>query len=154
MSIYVNPKFRIKRSADQQEMMQKLQSGNYKIFDSYRDILVLSAVVGFINDKFTPIEKPASDGVLMQFFTERDYDLIDLMAYAFTKDQSVVKTDNKYDIFSSFANAGFPIVLDVLHIVNETVIDQTKQESLLTQLYACLLSNQFKQTVTDDELFV
>ena len=48
MSFYVNLKYRIKRSADQQAMMQKLINGN-KVFNAYRDILVLSAVVGYVN---------------------------------------------------------------------------------------------------------
>ena len=45
MSFYVNTKYRIRRAAEQQEMMQKLLSGN-KVFNAYRDILVLSAVIG------------------------------------------------------------------------------------------------------------
>lgn len=62
-------------------MMQKLLAGN-KVFNAYRDILVLSAVIGYSNKAYKPVDKPASDGVLMQFFTETDYDLMDLIAYA------------------------------------------------------------------------
>lgn len=92
MSFYVNPKYRIKRSADQHEMMQKLLSGN-KVFNAYRDILVLSAVVGYTNNAFVPVTKAASDAVLMQFFTETDYDLMDLLAYAHAKEQAILKED-------------------------------------------------------------
>ena len=153
MSIYINTKVRIKRSADQQEMMQKLMSGN-KVFDAYRDILVLSAVIGFNNKAYKPIEKQASDGVLMQFFTETDYDLMDLIAYAHTNEQSILKSDNKYEIFSTYANGGFPILLQQLDIDTSTDIDANKQESLLVKLASILMSNQVVLQSVEEGLFI
>ncbi|MDP4085090.1 MAG: hypothetical protein Q8934_10820 [Bacillota bacterium] len=153
MSIYVNTKIRIKRNALQHEMMQKLTNG-FKIFDSYRDILVLSAVIGYVNEKYVPIEKAASDGVLMQFFTESDYDLMDLIAYAYKKEQSILKSDEKYEIFSAYANGGFPILLNSLQITSETTIDSTQQENILTKIYAKLLSNQFNVESAENDLFI
>ena len=111
MSFYVNSKYRIRRAAEQQEMMQKLLAGN-KVFNAYRDILVLSAVIGYSNKAYKPVDKPASDGVLMQFFTETDYDLMDLIAYAHTKEQAILKEDGKYEIFEAYAHGGFPIRFD------------------------------------------
>lgn len=69
MSIYVNNVYRIKRSASQQEKMQKIIRAN--IFESYKDILMISAVIGYNEKRYIPIEKAASDGVLMSFFTQR-----------------------------------------------------------------------------------
>lgn len=153
MSIYVNPKIRIKRNASQQDMMQKLTSG-FKIFDSYRDILVLSAIIGYLNKQYVPVEKPASDGVLMQFFSENDYDLMDLIAYAHTKEQSVLKKDDKYEIFAAYANGGFPILLQVLEIGPDTEIDELLQEDILKKLHAKLLSKQVISKSITDELFI
>jgi dnd system-associated protein 4 len=153
MSVYVNPKFRIKRNAIHQEMMQKLTSG-FKIFEGYRDILVLSAVIGSVNSSYVPIKKVASDGVLMQFFNENDYDLIDLIAYSHEKDQSILKSDEKYEIFSSYANGGFPILLDVLNITQDTNIDEAMREKILTKIYASLLSNQFKVDSAANDLLI
>lgn len=153
MSIYTNTKVRIKRNSSQQEMMQKLTT-SFKIFDSYRDILVLSAVIGYINKTYVPIEKPASDGVLMQFFTESDYDLMDLIAYAHQKEQSILKSDEKYEIFSAYANGGFPILLDILEIGLETEIDESRQEGILRKIYVKLLSNQFRVSPIEDDLFI
>ena len=73
MSIYVNNNFRIKRSASQQELMQKMIQA--KIFSQYKDILMISAIIGYLNNRYLPIEKVASDGVLMQFFNDKDYNL-------------------------------------------------------------------------------
>ena len=112
MSFYVNSKYRIRRAAEQQEMMQKLLAGN-KVFNAYRDILVLSAVIGYSNKAYKPVDKPANDGVLMQFFTETDYDLMDLIAYAHTKEQAILKEDGKYEIFEAYAHGGFPILLEL-----------------------------------------
>jgi len=153
MSFYVNPKVRIKRSADQQEMMQKLLSGN-KIFDAYRDILVLSAVVGYANAAYKPIVRQASDGVLMQFFTENDYDLMDLIAYSHAKEQTILKSDEKYEIFSAYANGGFPLLLDLLEINEQTELDPAKQEAVLVKLASILMTNQIKVEPTEDDLFV
>lgn len=150
MSFYVNSKYRIKRSADQQEMMQKLISGN-KVFNAYRDIMVLSAVVGYVNHAFIPVTKPASDGVLMQFFTETDYDLMDLIAYAHAQEQAILKEDGKYEIFEAYANGGFPILLELLEIDVTTEIDTTKQEEILVRLASLLISNQINKA---DSLFI
>lgn len=153
MSFYVNSKVRIKRSADQQEMMQKLLSGN-KIFDAYRDILVISAVIGFVNGKYTPIEKQASDGVLMQFFTETDYDLMDIIAFSHSREQAILKSDEKYEIFSAYANGGFPILLDLIGVDATTEIDESKQEAILVKLTSIIITNQIKIEMSEDELFV
>ena len=94
MSIYVNNVYRIKRSASQQEKMQKIIRAN--IFESYKDILMISAVIGYNEKRYIPIEKAASDGVLMSFFTQKDYDIIDLIAYSYKKEQTIIKDDKKW----------------------------------------------------------
>jgi dnd system-associated protein 4 len=144
VTIYVNNKYRIKRSAHQQEMMQKLMSGN-KLFESYRDILVLSAAIGYANKAYTPIKKAASDGVLMQFFSEKDWDFIDLIAYAHKKEQAVLYTDEKYDIFSAYANGGFDILTDLLELDRTIEIDDNLQESKFLKLCAMLLTGNVQK---------
>lgn len=150
MSFYVNSKYRIKRSADQQEMMQKLINGN-KVFNAYRDIMVLSSVIGYVNHAYVPVKKPASDAVLMQFFTETDYDLMDLLAYAHSKEQAILKEDGKYEIFEAYVNGGFPILLELLEIDATTEIDVAKQEGILVRLASLLISNQVNKA---DDLFI
>lgn len=150
MSFYVNPKYRIKRNADQQEMMQKLMTGN-KVFNAYRDILMISSVIGYVNNAYVPVTKPASDGVLMQFFTETDYDVMDLLAFAHEKEQAILKEDNKYGIFEAYANGGFPLLLELLEVDETTEIDPSKQEAILVRLASLLISNQIK---IDSGLFI
>lgn len=147
MSTYVNNQFRIKRNALQQEAMQKLT--NAKVFDAYKDILMISAMIGYTNGVYKPIEKAASDGVLMQFFSPRDYDVMDLIAYAHKREQSIINSDEKYEIFSSYANAGFPILLDKLEITDIDAIDTATARKILMRYYSLLLSRGFLVSESD-----
>lgn len=153
MSIYVNNQFRIKRSLAQQDAMQRLISA--KIFDQYKDILMISAIIGYNEKRYIPIEKNAPDGVLMQFFSQKDYDVIDLIAYAHEKKQSIIKEDKKYDIFANYANGGFPILLEKLEIdLSEDILEEDARKALV-KYYSLLLSNGFKRTeVTREDLFI
>jgi|GEM_PF-3410626 hypothetical protein len=141
MSIYVNNSFRIKRSASQQELMQKMIQA--KIFSQYKDILMISAIIGYLNNRFIPIEKAASDGVLMQFFNEKDYNIIDLIAYARKKEQNIITSDEKYEIFSTYANGGFPILVKQLGINENQEINTDEAKKIIIKYYTLLLSKGF-----------
>lgn len=155
MSIYVNNVYRIKRSAFQQEKMQKIIRAN--IFESYKDILMISAVIGYNEQRYIPIEKAASDGVLMSFFTQKDYDIIDLIAYSYKKEQTIIKDDKKYEIFESFANGGFPILIEKLGLSFENEeISKDEARKAQSKYYSMLLSGEFIPTINDmnDDLFI
>ena len=113
-------------------------SQDLKIFQSYSQIIMASAVVGYLNGAYEPVTEPASDGILMQFFTERDYDVMDFIAYAHKKEQSVLKTIEKYDIFSAYANGGFPILIKKLG-VNFEQIEKNDRLAILYKYYSLLL---------------
>ena len=156
MSIYVNNVLRIKRNALHQDAMRKLFEAN--IFAGYKDILMISAVIGYNEKKYLPIEKAASDGVLMSFFNEKDYDIIDLIAYSYTKEQSIIKDDEKYEIFSSFANGGFEILLKKLNLndINDDISEETARK-VQCLYYSMLLSGDFlpkEEKLDDSDLFI
>lgn len=140
-------KFRVKRSATQQEMMLKLTEA--KVFEGYKDILMISAIIGYLNNLFIPIEKTASDGVLLQFFSPIDLDIIDLLAYTHKKEQIILEKDEKYDIFSSYANGGFPLLLEKLGVSENDEIDVETKRKLTKRYYKLLLSSGFKITLSD-----
>ena len=139
MSVYINDRYRIKRNAFHESSMKMLIESH--IFSSYAHILCLASVFGYRNKAYSKIESQASDGVLMQFFSEDEKDLIDMIAYAHSKNQNILKTDQKYEIFESYANGGYPILIEKLGI-NFDQIDITtlmsKQNEYLTQLYVIL----------------
>ena len=85
----------------------------------------------------------------MQFFTETDYDLMDLIAYAHSKEQAILKEDGKYEIFEAYAHGGFPILLELLEVDSTMELDAAKQEAILVRLASLLISNQI---VVNDSL--
>lgn len=155
MSIYVNNTLRIKRSHSQQNKMSQLTKAG--VFTAYKDILMISAIIGYNEKKYVPITKAASDSILMSFFNEKDYDIIDLIAYSHKKEQSVIKSDDKYEIFSSYANGGFPILLEKLHLADADEISEDDARNVQERYYSLLLSGDFlpvDETVGDDDLFI
>lgn len=155
MSIYVNNTLRIKRSHSQQNKMSQLTKAG--VFTAYKDILMISAIIGYNEKRYVPITKAASDSILMSFFNEKDYDIIDLIAYSHKKEQSVIKSDDKYEIFSSYANGGFPILLEKLHLADVDEISEDDARNAQQRYYSLLLSGDFlpvDETVGDDDLFI
>ena len=139
--IYFNPKYRIKCNADFEEQMRFIQD-RIKLFNNYETILMASAMVGYNNHVYVPDFKPASDGVMTQFFSEREKDIIDLIAYSHEKKQNILSSDDKYKIFEGYANGGFPILMKKLDIDFD---DPTKNDRLviLEKYFSLLLSNDF-----------
>ena len=152
MSIYVNNTFRIKRSASQQELMLKMI--NAKIFSQYKDVLMASAVIGYLNDRFIPIDKVAADSVQVINFNDKDYNIMDLIAYSRKKEQSIIKSDEKYDIFSSYANGGFPILVKKLGIDQNKEITSDDAKKIVIKYYTLLLAKGFAEKNIDSSLFI
>lgn len=144
MAININTKYRINRNLDQEEDMKYLGSNGLKIFDSYSQILVVSALIGLANHAYVPIEKTA-ESVLMQFFTPREQDLINLIAYAHEHSQSVLREDGTrmYEIFEAYANGGFPILCKKIGV---DLIDKSKNDRvvILRNYFSMLLQNDIK----------
>ena len=135
-SVEKGVQYRFARNAEYQEKMRQL-SDDLKLFGGYKDIMMPSAIIGFKNDLYKEIENVASDRVQLTFFTPRDLEIIDLIAYAHTKEQKILKSREKYEIFECYANAGFPILYDKLGITDETTID--KREEILNRYYNLLM---------------
>lgn len=141
MEIYVNLNYRFKRSGAQEEQMKYLIQ-DLKLFQSYSQIMMASAMVGYYHNAYAPIEKGGSDTVQMTTFREKDRDYIDFIAFAYTKDQSVLLGNKKYDIFEAFANGGFPILVSKLGV---DFVDKTKNDrtEIMKKYYSTLIKNGF-----------
>lgn len=145
MAIQTDDKYRIRRNADQQELMQKLiQSG---VFAQYADVLMISAVLGYLNKQFVPISKVAQDRVQITFFSEQDKDFIDFIAFAHEKKQRILngfdesQKYTKYTIFENYANGGFPILVDKLDINPDVEIDL---KATLLKYYLILMTANYE----------
>ena len=115
-----------------------------KIFQSYSQILMVSAIIGYNNRAYAEIQKAASDPVQITFFTEKDKDYMDFLAYAKTKDQSILSTSEKYAIFESYANGGFPILIDKLG-VNFDEPEKNDRLQILKEYFKLLLNDGFQK---------
>ena len=141
MALSVNLNYRFRRSGAQEEQMKYLIQ-DLKVFQSYSQILMVSALIGYYHNAFVPIEKVGSDTVQMTTFREKDRDYINFIAFAYKKNQSVLNGNERYEIFEALANGGFPILVDKLGI---DFVDRTKNErtEVMKKYYSLLLSKGF-----------
>ena len=147
MALATNNQYRIKRNADHEAQMKSLVT-EMKIFKSYSTLLVVCAVIGYNNGIRYPFDKSA-EPVLMQFFTEDNYDLMNLLGYASEKNQSIFKkledgkpNNKQFEIFEQYANAGFPILIEKLGINFEDKSKNDRHE-IIRRYYSMLVSNAF-----------
>jgi len=146
MAINIDNTYRINRNLDQDEQMRYLVR-DLKIFNSYGQILTISALLGYANNAFVPLTKNA-EPVQMQFFSNREHELMNLLAYAKVGNQSVLQEKPKedpeknrmYQIFEYYANGGFPILCKKLGI---DFVDKNKNDryTILHKYYNMLVSN-------------
>ncbi|MEG0314944.1 MAG: hypothetical protein RR646_06790 [Erysipelotrichaceae bacterium] len=156
MAMKVFNEYRIKRSNSTAKAMKKLVES--KIFTQYKDIIMISAVIGYNYNRYVEFEDNA-ESVQMTFFNERDYDVIDLIVFSDKREQTILKEKEKYKIFESYANGGFPILLERLDLKNIESMDVSEDETRTAQkkYYSLLLSDGFipkKAKVTGDDLFI
>ena len=146
MAINIDMTYRINRNLDQDDKMRYL-TRELKIFNSYSQILTISALLGYANDAYVPFEKNA-EPVLMTFFSNREYELMNLLAYKKVGNQSILQEKRKddpnrnemYHIFEYDANGGFPILCKKLGV---DFVDTSKNNriTVLLNYYNMLVSN-------------
>lgn len=141
MAINSNQTYRFKRNAEHYDSMRKLIE--LGVFSSYRDIMMLSSIIGYNNGLFVPIKKVASDTVQIITFSETDCNFMDILAYCHTKEQSIVQNDGKYEIFECYANGGYPVLLNCLKI-DFSDTSNFNREMVLKNIYARLVYNNFR----------
>lgn len=144
---YHNEKYRIRRNKAHEDKMKYLVDN--RIFAGYADILALSAIIGYNNNRFIEIETQASDPVQLSFFSDKERRIILLLAYAHQKEQSILakENDKKYEIFEKYANGGFPILWE--HLECDLDEDMANIIEIFTKL-----SNGLKLGIEDRDVTV
>lgn len=113
--------YRIKRLDCQAEMMQKMtkhpSDNSDALFDTYSTLLTVSALIGFNYDAYRDdfMKQPMGESVQRQFFQKDQRSMMDLLAISKTHDVNILKSCQKYDIFSAYAAAGFDILCKKLN---------------------------------------
>lgn len=146
MAINIDNTYRINRNQDLDEQMRYLVR-DLRIFNTYSQILTMSAILGYVNKEYVPFTNNA-ESVQMTFFTNREQELMNLLAYARVGNQSILQEKAKddpernkmYQIFEFYANGGFPILCKKLGV---DFADKSKNDryTILHNYYNMLVSN-------------
>ena len=139
---------RIKIAKDKAELVKALKKSEDTTgpFQTYVDILVFAAALGFAENQRIPlgtISKKDPDPIPRDHFKSRDYNqVINLIAITSTQDAKAVSEsdeciDNKIRIFEEYANAG----LEILKSRLAGSVDHTNQLLLILNPYFRNLDN-------------
>jgi dnd system-associated protein 4 len=147
MPINIDNTYRIKRNQDQEEQMQYLVR-DLKVFNSYSQILTISALIGYVNNEHPSFSRSA-EPVQVTFFEEREKEIMNFLAYMMAGNQAILQEKPKddpnrnkmYEAFENYANGGFPILCKKLGI---DFVEKSKNDRLtiLQNYYTMLLSNE------------
>lgn len=144
MAFLIDNKYRVKRNLEFEKQMKVLT--DKKIFKNYSDILTVSAMIGYKKKQRIPFTKNA-ETVQLSFFSGNDLDLIDLLAFAETKDKQILNSKDKYQIFEEYANGGFPYLFESLEIDD---LENFERESVLLTYFNLLSFNDFSNEEAAD----
>lgn len=146
MPINIDNTYRINRNLDQDEQMRYLWR-ELRVFNSYSQILTISALIGYANDAYVPFTRNA-ESVQISFFEEREKEVMNFLAYMKEGNQSILQAKSKddpdrnkmYRAFEYYANGGFPILCKKLGV---DFVDKSKNDRLtiLQNYYQMLLTN-------------
>jgi len=106
---------RVKVAHERRELVERL-SGKAGPFDTMADVLIFAAAVGAFEDVFTPIERPAGDGIRMEVFARRNYRAaIDLLAVRHTNGPAILgdsadQTRERIKVFEGYATGGLGVL--------------------------------------------
>ncbi len=111
MAIEFDSTYRIRRNVDYERQMKELVEAH--IFDAYKSILMLSAVLGYVHHARVPFDQTA-ERVHMTNFTSEECNIMEMLAFVSTKEHAILRKIDKYKYFEEFANGGFPILMEML----------------------------------------
>lgn len=111
----------IRISKDKADLVIKLVEEPTTPFETYADVVVFAASLGYSRNKLIPLTANAQrPEIRSSTFSGRGYDTaINLLAISHTNDQNILGSDeesnsNKIRIFEEYANGGLEIIQDRL----------------------------------------
>jgi dnd system-associated protein 4 len=112
----------IRIAKDKADLVVKLKEEPTTPFETYADVMVFAASLGYSRNKLIPFEGAAKkpESIRANTFSSRGYDTaINLLGISHTKNQSILGSDDesnneKIRIFEEYANGGLEIIQDRL----------------------------------------
>ncbi|MBR7553625.1 DNA phosphorothioation-associated protein 4 [Allobacillus sp. GCM10007491] len=111
---------RIRRPKDQEKIYRELtDKDEFGVFNSYKDIFMISGLIGYLNDKRISFENSLEPISWTVFNLETDETVINAVALNTSEDPSILiedeeKFDQKITIFEEFAAGGATILYEKL----------------------------------------
>lgn len=146
MPINIDSTYRINRNLEQEEQMRYLWR-DLKVFNSYSQILTVSALIGYANKAYVPFTDNA-EAVQIINFEDREKEIMNFLAYMHEGSQSILQERSKddpdrnkmYQAFEFYANGGFPILCKKIGV---DFVDKNKnnRQTILLNYYKMLVSN-------------
>lgn len=125
---------RIRRPADKESLFEELVISENRIFNTYKDLFIFAACLGFIHKKrisFTKSLEPIPWSVFSSDIkNETIFNLIILSENEDINLLSLEKFDDKATIVEEYANGGFQIIID--KVFNKT---GDKLENILNLIF-------------------
>jgi dnd system-associated protein 4 len=112
----------IRIAKDKADLVIELVDEKTSPFETYADVMVFAASLGYSRNKSIPFEGAAKkpESIRANTFSSRGYDnAINLLGISHTKNQNILGSDeessnNKIRIFEEYANGGLEIIQDRL----------------------------------------
>ena len=107
---------RIKRPKDKEEVFEALVNSDDKIFDSFKDLMVFAACVGYAFEQKVKLASGTLEAIDFSVFKgECDEALFNMIGLADTEDSLVLdntekRNDEKATYFEEYANAGLDMI--------------------------------------------
>lgn len=149
MPINIDNTYRINRNLDQEDKMRYLWK-DLKVFNSYSQIITISALIGYANGAYVPFTNNA-EAVQIINFEDKEKDIINLLAYMKEGNQSILRPKPKndpehnkmYQAFEFYANGGFPILCKKLGV---DFVDKEKNNryEILHRYFEMLVTNDIQ----------
>jgi len=120
---------RIKRPKDKEDVFLALTEGEDAIFDTYKDLMVFSACLGYVEGSRIKMDKGSLEPIDFSVFSgECDQAIFNMLALAETGEPKVFESrDEMFAIFEEYANSGLEIlrrkVIDAPGKIMDNMID-------------------------------
>lgn len=94
-------------------------------FDTMKDVMVLSTILGFMKDKHIPFHKPGGDAIKEHLFQD-DLNIFDIIAILSTGDIKILLNENrdeKYKLIEEYAHGGIQYLVNNIYEGPITSVD-------------------------------
>ena len=129
---------RIKRPKDKEDVFLELTEGDEAVFDTYKDLMIFSACVGYAQGSRKKLKKGSLEPIDFSIFSgECDRAIFNMIALTETGEPKIFESQEEmFTIFEEYANAGLEIlrrkVIDAPEKILDNLIDylhRQKEES-------------------------